>query len=73
MSKVAEALPKNDTYVKDWDFQQGQLKVTLASASDISSSVLINALQSAGPFKEVSALPSPNTKTAVLQMQVGGL
>ena len=70
MSKIAGALPKNDSHIKEWSFQQGLLKITIAASSDLSSSSLVGALQAAGPFREVSALPGPDAKTAILQMQV---
>lgn len=70
MSKVADALPRDKSYLKDWDFQSGQLKVTIASTSDISTTFLIGALQQAGPFRDVKALPGRDAKSITFQMGV---
>lgn len=70
MAKVAEAFPANGTYVKEWNFQNGLLKITVTAPGEISSSFLVNALQLAGPFRDVKALPGQDAKTAILQMQV---
>lgn len=72
MAKIAEVLPKDNSYVKDWDFQQGQLKVTIASKSDISTTLLIGMLQQSGSFRDVKALPGLDPKSVTFQMDVIG-
>jgi len=72
MAKVAEVLPKDNSYLKEWDFQQGQLKITITSTSDISTTFLIGALQLAGPFRDVKALPGRDPKSVTFQMDVIG-
>lgn len=70
MAKIAEALPHDKSYIKDWDFQQGQLKIIINSPDDISTTLLIGALQQAGPFRDVKALPGHDPKSATFQMDV---
>lgn len=72
MAKIAEALPKDNSYLKDWDFQQGQLKVTITSKSDISATMLIGVLQQTGSFGDVKALPGGDPKSVTFQMDVIG-
>lgn len=72
MAKIAEVLPKDNSYLKDWDFQQGQLKFTLASKSDISTTMLISALQQTGSFSGVKALSGIDPKSVTFQMGVIG-
>jgi len=70
MEKVAQALPPDKSNIKDWEFQSGQLKFTLTSTSDISTSFIIGVLQQAGPFREVKALPGRDPKSVTFQMEV---
>ncbi len=72
MAKIAEVLPNDKSYLKDWDFQQGQLKITVTSTSDISATYLIGVLQQAGPFRDVKALPGRDPKSVTFQMEVAG-
>lgn len=72
MAKIAEALPRDSSYIKDWDFQSGQLKITITSVSDISTTMLIGVLQQAGPFRDVKALPGRDSKSVTFQMDVIG-
>lgn len=72
MAGVAKVLPQDQSYLKDWDFQSGQLKITISSASDISTTSLIGALQKAGFFRDVKALPGRDPKSVTFQMEVIG-
>lgn len=72
MVKVAQALPQDKSFIKEWDYQFGQLKITIASSADISSTSLIGVLQQAGPFRDVKALPGRDLKTVTFQMAVTG-
>ena len=69
MAKVADLLPNDKSYLKGWDFQQGQLKITVAASNDISTTFLIGALQQAGPFQEVKALPGRDPKSVTFEMK----
>jgi hypothetical protein len=70
MAKVADILPQDKSYLKGWDFQHGQLKITLTSSADISTTSLIGALQKAGPFSDVKAVPGRDPKTVTFDMTV---
>lgn len=72
MAKIAQVLPPDKSYIHDWDFQAGKLKITLTSTSDISTTFLIGALQQAGPFNDVKALPGRDPKSVTFQMDVTG-
>ena len=72
MAKIAQVLPSDKSYVKEWDFKQGQLKVTIASSADISTTAIIGALQQAGPFRDVKALPGRDLKSVTFQMDIAG-
>lgn len=72
MAKIAEVLPKDNASLKDWNFQQGQLKVTVVSKSDLSSTTLIGALQQTGIFNDVKALPGGNPGSVTFQMSIAG-
>ena len=71
MAKVAEVLPKNGSYVKEWNYQDGKLKLTIAvPGGDTQSSTLVNALQTAGPFNNVRAANGGDSKTLIFNMEI---
>lgn len=72
MAKITQVLPQDKSTIKDWDFQSGQLKITLTSSGDISTTNLIGLLQQAGPFRDVKALPARDPKSVTFQMDVIG-
>ena len=72
MAKIAQVLPQDKSYIREWDFQSGQLKVTVTSTSDISTTFLIGALQQAGFYRNVKALPGHDPKSVTFQMDVMG-
>ena len=70
MATVSRALPQDKSFVKDWQFQQGQLQVTISSSADISTTQVVDLLQQAGPFRDVKALPGRDAKSVTFQMGV---
>jgi len=71
MARVAGVLPKNGTYLKEWDFQEGKLKVVLVTpGTPLSSSTLVSALQLAGGFDNVQVVPANDPKVVVITMEV---
>jgi len=70
MERLAQVLPPDNTYVRDWDFQQGKLTVTIKSDKNIATTNLIGILQQAGPFQEVKALPGKDSKSVTFEMTV---
>ena len=73
MAKIAEVLPQDKSYIKDWDFQSGQLRITITSASDISTTFIVSVLQQAGSFRDVKALPGRDPKSVRFEMGVIGI
>lgn len=70
MSRVAQVLPKDNSSLKDWDFSGNQLKITVIGSADLSATRIIDALQQAGPFGNVKALPGQDPKAVTFQMDV---
>lgn len=70
MAKVAQSLPPDKSALKDWDFQNGQLKFTLTAPADISASALIAKLQQDTPLREVKALSGRDQKSVSFQADV---
>lgn len=70
MGTIAQVLPQDNSYIKDWSFQNGQLKITISSKSDISTTTLIGLLQQSGHFGNVKALPGLDPKNVTFQMDV---
>jgi hypothetical protein len=70
MEQIAQALPKDNSYLKGWDFQAGRLKVTVATSTDMSTTFLIDAMQKAGPFTDVKAVPGRDPKAVTFEMTV---
>ena len=74
MARVAGALPKGATYVKEWDFRDGKLRIVLVMQNDaFSSSALVGALQKAGGFENVQAAPGTDPKVLAISMDVAGV
>jgi hypothetical protein len=71
LAKVAEALPKNGSTIREWNYQTGKLKlmITVPDAGTQSSG-LVNALQTAGPFNNVRSANGGDSKTLVFNMDV---
>ena len=71
MARVAAALPKGSAYVREWDFQDGKLKVVLVTQGNtLSSSALVSALQLSGGFDNVQIAPGNDSKVTVINMNV---
>lgn len=71
MARITGALPKGGAYLKEWDFQDGKLKVVLVTQGNtLSSSALVSALQLAGGFDNVQIVPGTDPKVMVINMNV---
>lgn len=68
LAEVAKQLPKDGAYLKEWDYQNGRLKMTAASSNKLSSSFLVKKLQDAGWFRDVQAAPANDPTTLTLTM-----
>lgn len=71
MARIAGALPKGRAHLKEWDFQDGKLKVVLVTQGNaLSSSALVTALQLAGVFDNVQVIPGTDPKVMVVNMNI---
>lgn len=70
LGKVAESLPKDGTYLKEWEFLNGKLKLLIASPTKLVSSDTIKLFQSFGIFKNVQASPSNDPASLALSMEI---
>lgn len=70
MEKFAQALPQDKSYIRDWDFQSGQLRVTITAPANLSTTDLVSAMQKTGAFRDVKALPARDPKSVSLQMEL---
>ena len=74
MARVAGALPKGATYLKEWDFRDGKLKIVLVLQNNaFSSSALVGALQKAGGIGNVQAAPGTDPRVLAINMDVAGV
>ncbi len=70
LAKVADFLPKDGSYLKEWDFQNGKLKVQFSSPNKLISSDYIKQFQSFGVFNNVLAIPGNEPSNLTLSMDV---
>lgn len=70
MAKIGQNLPQDKSSLKDWDFQNGQLKFTVNAPADIAASALIAKFQQDTLLREVKALPSRDQKNVTFQADV---
>lgn len=70
LAKVAETLPKDGSYLKEWEFQNGKLKVQIASPDKLASSDYIKQFQSFGVFNNVLATSGNTPTNLTLSMEV---
>lgn len=70
MAKVAEALPKEGPYLREWEFQNGRMKIQIASPNKMLSSDYIKLLQSLGVFRNVQAASANDPYNLALSMDV---
>lgn len=69
LAEVAKQLPQDGAYLREWDYQNGRLKMTVASPNKLSSSFLVKKLQDAGWFRNVQAAPTNDPTTLTLTME----
>jgi len=70
LAKVAESLSNDGAYLKEWEFQNGKLKVQITSPKKIMSSDYIKLFESLEIFKNVQAAPTTDPTSLVLNMEV---
>ena len=71
MAKVAEKLPQNGAYLKEWEYQSGgKLKIMIGSSNKLGSSEYVKSFQAAGLFENVQATASSDPNSIILTMDV---
>lgn len=70
LAKVAQSLPKDGSYLKQWEFQGGKLKLLIASPNKMVSSDFVKQFQSLGIFKNVQTVPNNDPASLALSMKV---
>ncbi len=70
MARVTEVLPKDGVHLKEWDFQNGKLKIQFSSPNKFISSDYIKVFQSLGVFKNVQAVSANDPNNLILSMDV---
>lgn len=70
MAKLAESLPQDGTYLKEWDFANGKLKVSIVSPAKLVNSDYIKRFQSLEIFRNVQTVPTNDLSSLVLGMEV---
>ena len=69
LAAVASNLPKDGSYVNEWDYQNGKLKITITLPNKLASSLVVKKLGDAGWFRNVQAGPSSDASTLTLTME----
>lgn len=71
MAWIADKLIRPGDRLAEWNYHDGKLKITLATAAEIeSSSTLVNTLQLSGLFDNVHAQPGKTPRSIALEMDV---
>ncbi len=70
LGKVAEALPMDGPYLKEWEFQNGKLKIQITSPNKLMSSDYIKLFESMELFKNVQAAPGGDPTVLTLNMEI---
>jgi len=68
LARVANQLGKDGAYLNEWDFQNGKLKITIASANSLSSSFLVKKMEEVGWFRNIQAASSSDPNVLSLTM-----
>lgn len=69
-AEIARRLPKDGTYVKEWDYRDGRLALVLASSARTQSSGLVKDFLQSGWFKDVVATSSADAASLPLEMKL---
>jgi hypothetical protein len=69
LAEVAKQMPKDSVYLKEWDYQNGRLKITVASSDKLSSSFVVKKVQDIAYFRNVQAAPATDPTTLTLTME----
>jgi acyl-CoA reductase-like NAD-dependent aldehyde dehydrogenase len=70
MARTAQLLPQNGTALRDWDYQDGKLRLVVVAPNRPLASEFVKSFQAAGPFRNVTASSTPDPNGLVLSMDV---
>jgi len=70
MSKVAESLPQDGSFLNEFEFTNGKLKITVTSPTKLVSSDYIKRFQSIEIFRNVQAVTTNNSTSLALSMDI---
>lgn len=70
LAGVTQRLPKGGTHLKEWDYRDGKLKLTIAFAGKLSTSAVVQSFQLAGWFTNVQAVATNDPASLALNMDV---
>lgn len=71
MAAVSRSLPKNGTFVSEWEMLEDQLKITVNSpTSAIIGTTYVDTLEKAGPFSDVKIITNTDPKRMTFTMTV---
>ena len=65
MAQISNALPKEGATLSEWNYQDGKLRITIASTNKLSSSFLVKRIQDAGWFNNVQAIANDASSTTL--------
>ncbi len=65
MAEVSNALPKEGVTLSEWNYQDGKLRITIASTSKLANSFLVKRIQDTGWFKNVQAIASDSSSVTL--------
>ncbi len=70
MSRVAQAVTNDGSFLRQWDFANGKLKLEVSSARDVQTRDWVSRFESLGAFRNVQAVPGNDPKSLTLTMDV---
>lgn len=70
MARVAEILPADGAHLTEWDYQNGKLKLQIASPGKVASSDYVKRFEAAGLFANVQATAATSAAGLALTMDV---
>lgn len=70
LAKVAETLPKDGTYLRDWEFRDNKLKYQLVSPKKLLLSDYLKQLELLGLFKDIQASQGNDPTLTLVDMEI---
>lgn len=71
MAAIAAKLPPDGSYIKEWEFNDTQLKITIASPNgDITSATYIESLSTTSLFTQIQPISTADNRSLGLSMKI---